>query len=51
MVLSDVDLKKALKTKKIVIKPAPDLNTQLGSCSIDLRLGDVFRVFDYSRYQ
>src|SRR3989344_731095 len=50
MVLSDVDLKKALKTKKIVIKPAPDLNTQLGSCSIDLRLGDVFRIFDYSRY-
>src|SRR3990167_705652 len=50
MVLSDKDLKKALKTKKIVIKPAPDLKTQLGSCSIDLRLGDVFRIFDYSRY-
>ena len=50
MVLSDVDLRKALKSKKIVIKPSPDLSTQLGSCSIDLRLGDVFRIFNYSRY-
>lgn len=50
MVLSDRDLKKALKSQRIVIKPTPDLKTQLGSCSIDLRLGDVFRIFDYSRY-
>ncbi len=50
MVLSDVDLKKAFKTGRIKISPAPDLKTQLGSCSVDLRLGDTFRVFDYSRY-
>lgn len=49
MVLSDRDIKKALKNKKIVITPFPDLKTQLGSCSIDLRLGNVFRIFEYSR--
>lgn len=46
MVLSDKDLKIALKSGKIVIKPAPDLKTQLGSCSIDLRLGNTFLVFE-----
>ncbi|MBI4089409.1 MAG: dCTP deaminase [Candidatus Levybacteria bacterium] len=50
MVLSDKDIKKALKSGKIVIAPKPDLNTQLGSCSIDLRLGNSFRVFEHSRY-
>lgn len=49
MVLSDGDIKKALKSKRIVITPAPDFATQLGSCSIDLRLGNTFRVFDHSR--
>jgi len=49
MVLSDGDIKKTLKSKKIIITPAPDLSIQLGSCSIDLRLGDTFRVFEYSR--
>ena len=49
MVLSDHDIKKALKSKKIVITPSPDLSIQLGSCSIDLRLGNTFRVFEYSR--
>ncbi len=50
MVLSDKDLKKAIKSGKIVIKPLPDFKTQLGSCSIDLRLGNAFRVFEHSRY-
>ncbi len=50
MILSDRDLKKALKQKQIVIKPAPDLVTQLGSNSIDLRLGSSFRVFEHSKY-
>lgn len=49
MVLSDIDLKKALKEKKIKITPAPDLKTALGSCSIDLRLGNTFRVFEHSK--
>ena len=47
MVLSDRDIKKALKIGKIKIDPLPDFETQLGSCSIDLRLGNVFRVFEY----
>jgi len=49
MVLSDRDLKKALKSGLIKITPYPDLATQLGSCSIDLRLGNTFRVFEHSR--
>lgn len=50
MILSDGDIKKALESKKIIIEPSLDYSTQLGSCSIDLRLGNAFRVFDYSRY-
>jgi len=50
MVLSDQDIKKALASKRIIIRPTPDLTRQLGSCSIDLRLGNTFRVFDYSKY-
>lgn len=50
MVLSDQDIKKALQSKRITIKPTPDLSRQLGSCSIDLRLGYNFRVFDHSHH-
>jgi len=50
MVLSDRDIKRALEEKRIVISPKPDLKTQLGSCSIDLRLGNLFRIFDHSKY-
>lgn len=50
MVLSDRDIKRALKNARIKIKPSLDLKTQIGSCSIDLRLGNVFRVFEHSRY-
>jgi len=49
MVLSDRDIKKALESGRIVIKPEPDFKAQLGSCSIDLRLGNVFRVFEHSK--
>lgn len=49
MVLSDRDIKKAIASKHIVIKPTPDFKTQLGSCSIDLRLGNIFRVFEHSK--
>jgi len=49
MILSDHDIKKALSTGRIVITPAPDLKVQLGSCSVDLRLGNKFRVFNYSK--
>lgn len=45
MILSDKDIKKALASGRIKITPAPDFETQLGSCSIDLRLGNSFRIF------
>lgn len=48
MILSDRDIKKAIKEKRIKITPAPDFSTQLGSCSIDLHLGNRFRVFKHS---
>lgn len=50
MVLSDRDIKKYIKAKKIVIKPFPNFETQLGSNSIDLRLGKSFRIFDHNKY-
>lgn len=50
MVLSDKDLKIAIKKGKIVIKPRPNFEEQLGSNSIDLRLGSAFRIFDHSKY-
>lgn len=50
MVLSDRDIKKHLATGKIKMTPAPHLATQLGSCSIDLRLGNTFRIFEHSKY-
>lgn len=50
MVLSDRDLKKALTSGQIKIKPLPNLKLALGSNSIDLRLGNTFRVFDHSRH-
>ena len=49
MVLSDVDLEAALNSGEISISPAPDLATQLGACSLDLRLGREFRVFERAR--
>lgn len=49
MVLSDKDIKEYIKQKKILIKPTPDFKTSLGSCSIDLRLGNTFRVFEYTQ--
>src|SRR3989344_2938409 len=48
VILSDQDILKAIKEKRIVITPLPDFKTQLGSCSIDLRLGGTFRVFEHS---
>ncbi len=49
MILSDRDLRKALVAGSIRIEPSIDEKTQLNSCSIDLRLGNTFRVFEHSR--
>ena len=50
MVLSDRDILKALESGRIRIDPAPDLETQLGSVSVDFRLGTTFMVFEHSRF-
>jgi dCTP deaminase len=50
MVLSDKDIREAIRKKRIVIKPVVNFEEQLGSNSIDLRLGNIFRIFDHSKY-
>ncbi len=50
MVLSDRDIVRYQEMGKIKITPAPDLTKQLGSCSIDFRLGNTFRLFEHSKY-
>jgi dCTP deaminase len=50
MVLSDRDIRIAIETGRIKIDPMPDLDSQLGSVSIDFRLGQTFMVFEHSRH-
>jgi dCTP deaminase len=50
MILSDRDILQALRDKRIRISPEPDLERQLGSCSVDFRLGSTFMVFEHSRF-
>jgi dCTP deaminase len=50
MILSDRDILTALEQGRIKIDPAPDLERQLGSVSIDFRLGTTFMVFEHSRF-
>src|SRR5690606_16920489 len=40
----------ALEEGRIKIDPAPDLEKQLGSVSVDFRLGNTFMVFEHSRF-
>jgi dCTP deaminase len=50
MILSDRDILAALQSGRIKIDPEPDFATQLGSVSIDFRLGTTFMVFEHSRH-
>lgn len=50
MVLSDRDIKKYIREGKIKIKPKPNFKEQLGPCSLDLHLGNVFKVFKPTEY-
>ncbi len=50
MILSDQDIKKVLQEGKVQIFPAPNFEEQLGPCSLDLHLGNVFKVFKPSQY-
>lgn len=45
MILSDRDIKEQLSSGRISVKPEPDLESQLGSTSLDFKLGPQFRVF------
>ena len=49
MILSDRDIKKLIDENKIQITPKPNLEEQLGSASLDLRLGDEFAVFEHTK--
>jgi len=50
MILADREILAALADGRIVIDPAPDLATQLGSVSVDFRLGPTFMIFEHSRH-
>ena len=49
MILSDKDIKALIKKKKLIFIP-PLSPEQIGPASIDLRLGDVFKTFNISKY-
>src|SRR6185436_4939529 len=49
MVLSDVDIQRYITEGKIKITPELP-REQLGSCSVDFRLGSEFSVFEHSRH-
>lgn len=50
MILSDRDIKQAIKLGKIKVKPKPNFKEQLGPCSLDLHLGNIFKVFKTGPY-
>lgn len=45
MILSDRDIKKVIKSKKLVFRPNLSKN-QIGPASIDLKLGPIFKIFN-----
>jgi len=49
MLLSDGDIKSEIKKGNIIIKPKPNYKIQLSSCSLDLRLGDEFTIFEHAK--
>jgi dCTP deaminase len=50
MILSDRDIKRYIKERKIKVSPKPNLKEQLGPCSLDLHLGNLFKIFKPSDY-
>jgi dCTP deaminase len=50
MILADREIMQALQDGRIKISPPPELDAQLGSCSIDFRLGNTFMVFEHARF-
>ena len=49
MIFSDRDIEQYIKEGKIKITPSPNLEKQLGSASLDLRLGNEFKIFEHSK--
>jgi len=50
MALSDRDIKKAIKEKRLVFRPRLIVSDQIGPASIDLRLGNIFKVFHTEKH-
>jgi dCTP deaminase len=48
MILSDKDIKRYISEGKIKITPEPNFEKQLGPCSLDLHLGDSFKLFKHA---
>jgi len=49
VILSDRDIKKYIEEGKIKIHPLPDFEIQLGPASLDVRLDNIFRVFNHTQ--
>jgi len=50
MILSDTDIRRFMAEGKIKIDPVPDFASQLGPCSLDLCLGNNFKMFRPTNY-
>lgn len=50
MILSDQDIIRAIREKRVKVDPSPDVAVQVGPCSLDLHLGNIFKVFKPSQY-
>lgn len=50
MLLADIDIKKALADKRVIISPEPDLSQALSACALDLRLNYEFEVFEHTKF-
>jgi dCTP deaminase len=50
VILSDGDILRAIEDGRIKIDPLPDFEKQLGSVSVDFRLGHTFLAFEHSRH-
>jgi len=48
MILSDRDIKKVIKSNKLIFKPSVSKN-QIGPASIDLKLGPIFKSFNVTK--
>lgn len=49
MILSDQDIRKEIEAGRISFDPMPDFETQLQPASMDMRLGNEFKVFNHSQ--